>query len=458
MLQEIEIINLGFVNCYLIKTNDGFILVDSGMLNNLSDLEKVLTEAGCKPGNLRLIIFTHGDIDHTSNGAYLREKYQTRLAMHPGDATMVENGAMRPKRKVKSLFLRIMHLLMRISGGTNKMVAEFDRFKPDLTLEEGQSLEAYGFDGTVLHLPGHTKGSIGILTSHGELLSGDLLENRGGPHPTMIVDDEIELAASLERLSKLGITTVFPGHGKPFPWEQYVKQYLKKNRGDRPFAPSESNGRSAMGVSVAILGVICGLSGFEHGFFELLQGNVAAKGQNIYAIGEANRFWSHGTEPAFTIVPNFLITGILAMTVSLLLIFCATWFVQRNRYGGPILMLLSIVQYLVGGGIPAPFLALVMGVAAIWINRPLTWRWAILPAGARRVLAAPWLWLVIALSLVFCTTIVGAIFGVLPGVTDPNKVTNLLLELLYAMEGLLPLMVISILAHDSLMQTDRPRS
>jgi glyoxylase-like metal-dependent hydrolase (beta-lactamase superfamily II) len=62
------------------------------------------------------------------------------------------------------------------------------------------------------------------LADNGDLISGDILENRGRPRPTTIVDDEAELAASLERLSKPGITTVYPEHGKPFAWEQFANK------------------------------------------------------------------------------------------------------------------------------------------------------------------------------------------------------------------------------------------
>jgi len=42
-------------------------------------------------------------------------------------------------------------------------------------LEEGQPLSDVGLDASVLHLPGHSKGSIGILTASGDLFCGDLL-------------------------------------------------------------------------------------------------------------------------------------------------------------------------------------------------------------------------------------------------------------------------------------------
>ena len=79
-MQEIRIISLalpyrlGSVNCYLIKTNTGHILIDTGCSNKRTDLEKELEGAGCQPSNLKLIVLTHGDFDHAGNAAYLRKK------------------------------------------------------------------------------------------------------------------------------------------------------------------------------------------------------------------------------------------------------------------------------------------------------------------------------------------------------------------------------------------------
>ena len=64
---------LGTVNCYLLKTRDGFALVDTGSSNRRTELECELARAGCQLGDLKLIALTHGDFDHTGNAAYLRE-------------------------------------------------------------------------------------------------------------------------------------------------------------------------------------------------------------------------------------------------------------------------------------------------------------------------------------------------------------------------------------------------
>jgi len=80
MPQEIKTINLGGVNCFLVKTGDGHVLIDTGLPTKRTDIEKELESAGCKPGNLKLIVLTHGDFDHTGNVAYLRKKFGTKIA------------------------------------------------------------------------------------------------------------------------------------------------------------------------------------------------------------------------------------------------------------------------------------------------------------------------------------------------------------------------------------------
>ena len=121
MQQEIKTINLllpyklGSVNCYLIETDTGYILIDTGCSNKRIDLEKELESTGCKPDNFKLIVLTHGDFDHTGNAAYLREKYGTKIAMHYDDSGMGERGNMSWNRKKPNInFKRIREIKSEI--------------------------------------------------------------------------------------------------------------------------------------------------------------------------------------------------------------------------------------------------------------------------------------------------------------------------------------------------------
>ncbi len=204
---------MGRVNCYLIQGAEGYVLIDTGSVNARTQLTGELEKAGCHPGSLKLILLTHGDFDHTGNAAYLLSTFGTRIAMHPYDAGMVERGDMFANRKKPNFLITAM---IPLFTGFRKS----ERFTPDILLEDGYDLSQYGLKAKVLSLPGHSRGSIGILTEEGELFCGDLFENTKQPVLNSLIDDPEAAHASLERLRTLGIKLVYPGHGQPFAWEQ----------------------------------------------------------------------------------------------------------------------------------------------------------------------------------------------------------------------------------------------
>jgi glyoxylase-like metal-dependent hydrolase (beta-lactamase superfamily II) len=200
---------MGSVNCYLVEANSGHVLIDTGSSNRRAELESELANAGCRPGNLKLIVLTHGDFDHTGNAACLRERFGVIIAMHRDDSGMAERGDMFWNRTSGSRLVGLMApILFRFP--------QSNRFRPDLYLEDGDSLSEYGLDAQVLSLPGHSRGSIGILTAAGDLFCGDLLENTKKPAINSIMDDAVACQASLAILQALAVGTVYPGHGLPF--------------------------------------------------------------------------------------------------------------------------------------------------------------------------------------------------------------------------------------------------
>jgi len=206
MTESIRTLTFRWVNAYLVKTDAGIILIDTGMAGNRAALERELRAADCGPGDLRLILITHGDPDHSGNASYLRAKYGAKIAMHKAEAAAVEQG---------NILRRMMKPLMRLFR-----LRKRDRFTPDLFLEDGDRLTEYGLDATILHVPGHSAGSMAVLTDDRAFFSGDFLENRTGPSVATIVDDAEALKASLDRVRKLDIRTVYPGHGKVFTLDE----------------------------------------------------------------------------------------------------------------------------------------------------------------------------------------------------------------------------------------------
>jgi hydroxyacylglutathione hydrolase len=215
---DIKIIELTFVNAFLVKVNEGFILIDTGLSMHWEKLDSELVSAGCFPDKLKLIILTHGDFDHTGNCVRLQEKYKCRIAMHKDDSFMVENG-LSLKRKTRTMQAMLFSLIRKLF---RKKFA-FDKFMPDIYLTDGQSLNEYGFNAKVVHIPGHTKGSIGILTGNGDLFAGDTFTNRRKPEVANYIENSLDLENSINRLKKMNIKMIYPGHGKPFEFEQIVR-------------------------------------------------------------------------------------------------------------------------------------------------------------------------------------------------------------------------------------------
>jgi hydroxyacylglutathione hydrolase len=205
-------LRLGSVNCYIVKNDSGCILIDTGCVKGRAELERELLGAGCEAGKLKLIVLTHGDFDHSGNAAYLRQKFGARIAMHRGDSMMVEHGDIFAGRQKGPFFFRMLAPVL-FKFGKSK------RFKPDLYLEEGDDLAEYGFEAKVVHIPGHSRGSIGILTSGGELFGGDLVLKKNVPERNSFIDDPAAASASIAKLKRLKINIVYPGHGRPFPME-----------------------------------------------------------------------------------------------------------------------------------------------------------------------------------------------------------------------------------------------
>lgn len=204
------------VNCYLVKAGDGFVLIDTGRPNRREEIEAEMEESGCSRGSLKLVVLTHGDFDHSGNAAYFARKFGAMIAMHGDDSGMLEHGDMLWNRGKRNA-------LSRAAFGLMFRLGEEDRAKPDLCIAEGYGFSGFGFDAKAVELPGHSRGSVGILTGSGDLFCGDLLANLEKPDLWTIIDDKDAAHASVERLKSLPIKTVYPGHGKPFPIEEFWK-------------------------------------------------------------------------------------------------------------------------------------------------------------------------------------------------------------------------------------------
>ncbi len=203
-----EIIRLpcGFANSYLLKGEKGAILVDAGGAGSGQRLARLVRRQGVLPGRLGLVLLTHGHPDHFGGAEYLRGQYGLPLAMHPADLVP---GPLLHEGLAGAALL----------AASRRMVAEARVPKPDVELADGMDLGGFGVEAVVVALPGHTPGSVGVLTPEGEVLAGDLYMNLPLPRTARMAEDFRRLKHSDAALRRRGLSMIYPGHGLPFgPW------------------------------------------------------------------------------------------------------------------------------------------------------------------------------------------------------------------------------------------------
>ncbi|MDF2821282.1 MAG: fold metallo-hydrolase [Clostridiales bacterium] len=204
-MRKVERIKCGNGNCYLIQEKESAILVDTSRTQYRDNILKI-----CKKSNVKLIILTHGHMDHIQNALYLSQELKVPIAMHKADYELTKNNMIEPL--VAHKLLGKLILALSIKSFHNDII---EPFEPEIFLQEGDSLQAFGINATVVELPGHTKGSIGLNVWDSDLFVGDALMNMFYPTKSMLYGERSRMDESANKISSLGKKTIHFGHGKP---------------------------------------------------------------------------------------------------------------------------------------------------------------------------------------------------------------------------------------------------
>ncbi|MCP4541044.1 MAG: MBL fold metallo-hydrolase [Chloroflexi bacterium] len=197
-------LSLGHFNTYLIQTDDGYILVDTGMAGDDKVLEQAISEAGINPQDINLIIITHAHPDHVGSVARMKEITGADVLCHEYAAPLLRAGKASPiiAHDLVGKFLNIV------------TPRTYPSVEPDVVFQDEFDLTEYGIDGRVIHTPGHTQDSATIILGNGEMLLGDLVrETDGKIHIGRFYEDTNVLTQSLETLATHNASKIYMSHG-----------------------------------------------------------------------------------------------------------------------------------------------------------------------------------------------------------------------------------------------------
>ncbi len=219
---EIVPIELGGLYNVTLVRGARAVLVDTGPPGSFDDLAAGLEAAGVHPKDLALVVLTHGHSDHAGNARALQQLGVPVLA-HAGDHAMLAAG------DHGDLFATSFEAVF----AQPFIGATFPALTPDVEMEgeEPVDLEPFGVPAEVVHVGGHTPGSVIVHVANGGVILGDLvrggwlagLVDRDAPathlfHAYPIEEHQAEAEGFARRVAACkDLKVVFVGHGGPIP-------------------------------------------------------------------------------------------------------------------------------------------------------------------------------------------------------------------------------------------------
>jgi glyoxylase-like metal-dependent hydrolase (beta-lactamase superfamily II) len=204
---NVQPINMGHCNIYLIRTDDGFILVDTGMPNTQEKLDEIFQKTGVNPKSIDLIILTHGHLDHVGCTAYVQKITDGKVLCHRSFANDLAKGNIEIAIP-QNLMGRILNTM------TGLLYSKVESVKPDIVMDDEFDLSEFGISGKVIHTPGHSQSSISVALDNGEVLIGDLIreEKPGVIGLGMFYEDKQTALDSLRKIAALEPVTLYLSH------------------------------------------------------------------------------------------------------------------------------------------------------------------------------------------------------------------------------------------------------
>jgi hydroxyacylglutathione hydrolase len=184
-------------------------IVDAGLMGKGAYKIQAIQKLGIKLSDIKRIIMTHTHLDHIGCLKEIRAQIpHAELWIHEEEANPIEKGDERGVYGME-MFRSMCQSQYGLKSGDFK-------FKVDRKLKEGDKLDMGGLSWEVLHIPGHSAGSIALYDRNqkvlipGDVVYADYAIGRFDLHGA----EGSVLAKSLLRLADLEVDTLLPGHNR----------------------------------------------------------------------------------------------------------------------------------------------------------------------------------------------------------------------------------------------------
>lgn len=220
-----EIIQLlsGRSNVFLLTNGEKNILIDTSVSRLWNKLQRKLDKLGIN--TIDYLILTHAHFDHAANANKIRKKYNSLVIIQKEEASYLSNGDnILPNGT--NLFTRpIVNILGK------RLFSRF-RYEPcqyDVLVDSCFDLKDFGFNGYLIHTPGHTKGSMSLIVDNEIAIVGDSMFGvfKGSVFPPYAENPE-QMVQSWGKLLETKCSLFIPSHGTENSRSLVQKDYIKR--------------------------------------------------------------------------------------------------------------------------------------------------------------------------------------------------------------------------------------
>lgn len=178
-------------------------VIDTGIPGNEKRIVAYATKVGFAPRQLRYIVVTHPDLDHSGSVAKLKALTGAQVAIHGADAPRLSGEKkLKETKGAPGILLGVLETFVR-----------FAPVNPDLVLKDSDRV----LDLLVVHTPGHTDGSICLYREGQAMFVGDALgtdsSGRFRLPPRSLSVDMDQAKESIRRIASFNYELILPGHG-----------------------------------------------------------------------------------------------------------------------------------------------------------------------------------------------------------------------------------------------------
>ncbi len=229
-----KLINIGnrFFNNYIIQTEIGLIVIDTGYEGGFDKFVCKFKAAGLSFTDVKFIFLTHAHDDHAGFLNELAQNTDAPIILHKDGVKQLKAGQNSFDGEFPTKKAFIFGKIMVFAGKGEHRFPSVDLFEKYLIFENNeQYLKRSGIDAQIIRLPGHTSDNIGLLLSDGKLLCGDAAMN-GFPstaRQTIWIEDKSEFLKSWDTMIKLKPVKIYPSHGRPFAASD-LEKYIKSSK------------------------------------------------------------------------------------------------------------------------------------------------------------------------------------------------------------------------------------